>query len=68
MINVLKNVLHQLQKINCHIDDLCSYRQNNVVVNAFIQMQMGKLMDYVKQQIQENELEQDNRGSPSEHC
>ena len=66
MINVLKNVLHQLQKINCHIDDLCSYKHNNIVTNAFIQMQMGKLMEYVKQQIKENELEQDNRGSPSE--
>lgn len=65
MINVLKNVLHQLQKINCHIDDLCLYRTNNIVINAFIQMQMSKLMEYVKQQIKENELEQNNRGSPS---
>lgn len=66
MINVLKNVLHQLQKINRHTDDLCLYQPNNLVTKALLQIQIGRLMEYVEQQIKENELEQDNRGSPSE--
>lgn len=66
MINVLKNVLHQLQKINHHTDDLCLYQPNNLVTKALLQIQIGRLMEYVEQQIKENELEQDNRGSPSE--
>ncbi len=66
MINVLKNVLHQLQKINHHTDDFALYQPNNVVTKALLQIQIGKLIEYVEQQIKENELEQDNRGSPSE--
>lgn len=66
MINVLKNVLHQLQKINYHTDDLYLYQPNNLVTKALLQIQIGRLIEYVKQQIKENELEQDNRGSPSE--
>jgi hypothetical protein len=66
MINVLKNVLHQLQKINYHTDDLYLYQPNNLVTKALLQIQIGRLMEYVEQQIKENELEQDNRGSPSE--
>ena len=66
MINVLKNVLHQLLKINYHTDDLYLYQPNNLVTKALLQIQIGRLMEYVEQQIKENELEQDNRGSPSE--
>jgi len=66
MINVLKNVLHQLQKINYHTDDLYLYQPNNIVTKALLQIQIGRLMEYVEQQIKENELEQDNRGSPPE--
>lgn len=66
MINVLKNVLHQLQKINYHTDDLYLYQSNNIVTKALLQIQIGRLMEYVEQQIKENELEQNNRGSPSE--
>lgn len=66
MINVLKNVLHQLQKINYHTDDLYLYQPNNIVTKALLQIQIGRLMEYVEQQIKENELEQNNRGSPSE--
>lgn len=66
MSNVLKNILHQLQKINHHIDDLYLYQPNNLVTKTLLQIQISRLMEYVKQQIKENELEQNNRGSPSE--
>lgn len=66
MISILKEILHQLQKINYHTDDLYLYRSDNIVTKALLQIQIGKLMKYVEQQIKENESEQNNRGSPPE--
>lgn len=66
MVKVLKEVLHQLQKINLHTDDLALYRANNLVTKALLQCQIGRLINYVEEQIANNELDQDDRGSPSE--
>ena len=64
MIDILKNILHQLQKINYHTDDLYLYRSNNIVTKALLQVQIGKLIEYVEKQIKEYEMEQNNRTSP----
>lgn len=64
MIDILKNILHQLQKINYHTDDLYLYRSNNIMTKALLQVQIGKLIEYVEKQIKEYEMEQNNRASP----
>lgn len=64
MINILKQILHQLQKINYHTDDLYLYQSNNIMTKALLQIQIGKLMEYVEKQIKEYEMEQNDRASP----
>ena len=64
MIDTLKNILHQLQKINYHTDDLYLYRSDNIMTKALLQIQIGKLMEYVEKQIKEYEMEQNDRASP----
>jgi hypothetical protein len=64
MIDILKNILHQLQKINYHTDDLYLYQSNNIMTKALLQIQIGKLMEYVEKQIKEYEMEQNDRAGP----
>lgn len=64
MVDIFKNILHQLQKINHHTDDLYLYRSDNIMTKALLQIQIGKLMEYVEKQIKEYEMEQNNRASP----
>lgn len=63
MINILKEILHQLRKINDHTDDLCLYRSENTITKALLQCQIGRLMKYVKQHIEIYELDKESDSS-----
>lgn len=63
MINVLKEILHQLHKINDHTDDFYLYRSDNIITKALLQCQIGRLMKYVKQHIETYELDKESNSS-----
>ena len=61
--NVLKEILHQLHKINDHTDDLYLYRSDNIITKALLQCQIGRLIKYVKQHIETYELDKESNSS-----
>lgn len=63
MINVLKEILHQLHKINDHTDDLYLYRSDNIITKALLQCQIGRLIKYVKEHIETYELDKESDSS-----
>lgn len=63
MISILKEILHQLHKINDHTDDLYLYRSDNIITKALLQCQIGRLINYVKERIEAYELDEESNSS-----
>ena len=63
MISILKEILHQLHKINDHTDDLYLYRSDNIITKALLQCQIGRLINYVKECIEAYELDEESNSS-----
>lgn len=53
MINILKEIAHQVKKIIIHTDDICLFGEakDNTMTKALLQCQLGALETYIQDKI-----------------